>query len=733
MKINYGKLLQFLVLSLLFAVSFSLTHPHKQTVSARPDTTYIKVVGSGTDTQDCGSESNPCQTIQFAVNQSNSGDVIQVAAGAYKYHSDTDKCSFLTTNAVVCFVDKHLTILGGYSTNNWSKFDPSSNPTIIDGENSSRGVSIIAYNSTASLRMEGFTIQNGLAQGASSGDDFYINAFGGGMWAQNSNVTLRDMVFKNNKSRGGNTASQYGGGGSGAGLAIQSTKGGVVSVLERVTFDENQAFGGTGTYRGGVSLGGALFTYKSALNGTDLTFTNNKAQAGNSNGSGKDNIHGLHADALGGGAAFQTGSSVTLTRITAQSNQVIGGDAGSSSGAEGGGGFGGAISAEEANITITEATLRGNSANGGSAASGGVAFGGAILTDNTDADLDRVNIIDNAAISGASKSGGDAGAPSGGGAYITAFTPTRRYQANIINSIIAGNRMQVGSPGNSVGGGGAGIVIQAMDANIIHSTVAGNRFIGYLKAGQAIQVHGLYGSSGAPAIATIKYTIIANHVNPDTTDTSALTVTEGSSVNLHQGLFAGNTNDINTNNKPFSPGTITGLSSMYFENSVDFVSPNAPDYDFHLTNSSVAIDLASDSDTAIDMDGDPRPSSVHADIGADEYTGLVLPGSIHALTDNDTPATRTVRIIYPTQSPIEWTATANANWLYLGAQGTSQRTTGYNGEYLVIRFIPTNVGLGTFDTTIDLTAPGYDPASMEVRIIKVAHLEMTYLPFTLHR
>ena len=733
MMIRYGKYLKLLVICLLVTVSFTLTHPNKETVSAQPDTTYIKVVGSGTDTQGCGSESNPCQTIQFAVNQSGSGDVIQVAAGTYRYQSNTDNCNFLTTRAVVCFVDKHLTILGGYSASNWTTFDPSSNPTLIDGENSSRGVAIIAYNSTASLRMEGFTIQNGLAQGASSGSDFYINAFGGGMWAQNSNVTLRDMVFKNNQSRGGNMTSQYGGGGSGAGLAIQSTKGGAVSVLERVTFDGNQAFGGTGAERGGVSLGGGLFTYESALNGSDLTFTNNKAQAGSSNGSGVDNVHSLHADALGGGAAFQTGSSVTLTRITAQGNRSIGGDAGGGSGTEGGGGFGGAISTEEANITITEAALSGNSAIGGSAASGGVAFGGGILTDNTDADLDRVNIIDNATISGASKSGGDAGAPSGGGAYITAFTPTRRYQANIINSVIAGNRMQVGSPGNSVGGGGAGIVIQAMDANIIHTTVADNHFIGYLKSGQAILVHGLYGSSGAPGSATIKYTIIANHVHPNSTDTSALTVAEGSTVNLHQGLFAGNTNDINTNNRPYPPGTITGLDSMYFENSVEFASPNAPDFDYHLTSSSPAIDRAADSDITIDMDGDPRPSSVYADIGADEYTGIVLPERIHALTDNDNPATRTVHIAYPTQSSIQWTATANASWLYLGTQGTSQRTTGYNGGDLVIRFVPTNVALGTFDTTIDLTAPGYDPASMEVRIIKVEHIEKFYLPITLHR
>ena len=88
-----------------------------------------------------------------------------MAAGSYTYNAGADNCSFLTTRAVACFVDKDLSILGGFTTSNWSQPNPIQNLTVIDGQNNWRGVAIIAFNSTASLRMEGFTIQNGLAQG----------------------------------------------------------------------------------------------------------------------------------------------------------------------------------------------------------------------------------------------------------------------------------------------------------------------------------------------------------------------------------------------------------------------------------------------------------------------------------------------------------------------------------------------------------------------------------------
>jgi hypothetical protein len=67
--------------------------------------------------------------------------------------------------------------------------------------------------------MEGFTVQNGLSQGAASGSDFETFAYGGGMQAVGVSVVLRNMVFRNNRANGGNTASAYGGTAVGGGVS----------------------------------------------------------------------------------------------------------------------------------------------------------------------------------------------------------------------------------------------------------------------------------------------------------------------------------------------------------------------------------------------------------------------------------------------------------------------------------------------------------------------------------
>ena len=91
-------------------------------VSAAATTRYVAT--SGTDAGNCSSVGSPCRTVQYAVNQAASGDQILVAQGTYIYNANADICSFLLTRAVVCVLDKRLTILGGYSTSNWSTANP---------------------------------------------------------------------------------------------------------------------------------------------------------------------------------------------------------------------------------------------------------------------------------------------------------------------------------------------------------------------------------------------------------------------------------------------------------------------------------------------------------------------------------------------------------------------------------------------------------------------------------
>ena len=542
-----------ILLSILFGLFLTFKTTAQVTLGA-PLTNYLRVANTGSDVPNCGSDTLPCRTLQYAAyNRASSGDVITVAGGTYTYQSNVDLCSFLVTRSVLCFVDKHLTIIGGYTTGNWNSSNPTQNLTIIDGQNSYRGVAIVAYNSTAGLNMEGFTIQNGRALGASSGSDFYTYAFGGGMWAQNSAVVLKDIIFRNNSAIGGNTNAAYGGGGAGGALAIQSAKNGAISDLENVTFENNLAQGGSGLDRGGVAVGGGLFTFSSQVTGNNLTLSNNLAQGGNSNGNGTANY--LRADALGGGAGFQGQSYITFSNISVSDNSAVGGNAGLATNSHGGGGFGGGISAEESTLVMTQAQILENQAIGGDGWRGGYSFGGGILTDKSDATLDRLEVVNNQIISGDLSGSSDTAGATGGGIYLTSFNPLfPSHVASLSNSIISGNEVWFGNPGNSnEGGGGGGLVIQALTANIEHITLADNLLGPNLRVGQAILVQGLYGTSGTPANATIRHSIISDHFHPYTTLTSAVSVAANNTATLDTVMFYGNTNDTNSNYLPYPP------------------------------------------------------------------------------------------------------------------------------------------------------------------------------------
>ena len=534
-----------------------------------------------------------------------------MAKGTYFYNSAADTCSFLVTRAVVCFVDKNLNIIGGYDGSNWSTTDPQNNLTIIDGGRTYRGVAIIAYAKTANLVLDGFTVQNGLAQGGQSTDTFVNAGFGGGIWAQNSSVTLKNINLKNNRSVGANLSFPSGGSGSGGGLAITSTKTGG-STLENVIFDGNEASGGSGATRGGVAFGGGLYTYSSTLTGTNLTFTNNTARAGDSSGSGFD--AGLYADALGGAAGF-CNSNTTLNHVTATGNHVLGGDAGTNGGA--GGGFGGGIFHETGALTLTDAKIRGNSVLGGVAKKGGVAMGGGIMTDSSETTINRVWVIANQATSGGSSTSFQVGAVGGGGGYFVHWGTSGVYHTSITNSVFSDNMAAIGSPGSNVnGGGGGGAAFQGVQANVTHTTFAKNTLGNGVVVGQAVSVFGNGDGTGAVlGNLTMRYSIISDHIGP--ANSSALTVLKNNSASLSYVLFANNTRNTNQDSNPLPPGNIT-LTKPIYKSSVGYVSPGSPNYDYHLNANSSAIDQAIGSTTFFDIDDQSRPKGLAPDVGAVE-------------------------------------------------------------------------------------------------------------------
>jgi hypothetical protein len=585
-------------------------------------TTY-HVSTTGTDTGGCGSEAMPCRTLQYAVNLAQSGDILKVAAGTYTRSSSppSTDCSVGSANAdpVVCFINKHLTMVGGYSPGNWSISNPTANPTIIDGQNSHRGVSVIGWSSasaTTSLTMEGFTIRQGLALGATSGEDWVIGGYGGGLYATNAPVTLRHIIFESNRAVGGNTGQAYGGTAAGGALGLNGMPVGTLCILEDVTFSGNQALGGQGSERGGTAIGGGLYVDTANMHAGDLGFFNNVAHAGSSAGSGRDSIYSWTADGLGGGAAIHISTDAVLERVTASGNQAVGGDAGVQAGA----GHGGALYSEQAVLTVEKADLRQNKAIGGNAVNGYVGGGGALMASESTISLKQSTIIANEAWGGNGTTG-MTGAAGGGGLYLIRLS-SQPSTVTISNSIIADNLATEGQGAQVSGGGGGGLWLQGVNADFTHTTIARNRLGETLVLGAgAILVNF---SCAQPTVADMNYSIIEGHSDATA---AALHVWEGSTLNLYRSLFAANTRDTNAGaSSVFPPGTITGMSTCLEAGSADFVAPGGPNYNYHLLDSSVAIDQAVGSTTPLDIDGDARPADAAADIGADEamLVGLVL-------------------------------------------------------------------------------------------------------------
>src|SRR5262249_53168108 len=144
--------------------------------------------------------------------------------------------------------------------------------------------------------------------------------------------------------------------------------------LDRVTFANNEADGGTGTVRGGDAVGGAIHSDHSHITGTNLVFYNNRSIAGNSPGSGvtmdpggiSGGLQRRTADGLAGAAAIQIESSATLRNVAAVGNGAVGGNASGKAGS----GEAGAFLIEDSDFTMTDAVVRDNLARGGNGQDG---------------------------------------------------------------------------------------------------------------------------------------------------------------------------------------------------------------------------------------------------------------------------------------------------------------------------------------------------------------------------
>jgi hypothetical protein len=580
--------------------------------AAQKGTGTIRVAQAGGVAHECGSEVDPCPTIQDAVQRALPGDTILVAGGTYK---DVFLC--LNEYTVLCVLNKKVTIIGGYSSSNWDTPDPVANPTVFDGQGIYR-VGIVQGPLppdplAAGLDLENVTIANGYRKGAPSGSDEATFVFGGGIEDNYGLLVLRHVVFKNNKAVGGDTNQEHGGAGSGGGLAMRFAPAG--TYLEHVTFDHNQAFGGTGASRGGYGIGGGLYTLVSVVAGHDITLTNNSAIGGDTTGSGRTSDGG-QGDAQGGGVTFQGGSTINFQHIVATNNTATGGN---SPNGEAAGAFGGAIKAEgvpwigdTTTVNLTDADIRGNVAQGGMGQDGGYGSGGGVETNDSNMILNRVWLVDNRASGG---NGSHKQGPAGGGGGSFQRLDSRDISSYIAftNTVIADNLAAVGS-GNAVGGGGGGLWLQGTQATINHSTFAHNQLSQSPMQGSAILV--LNDGAASASIANISYSIIANHTGPGS---AAVYVKANNIATLTYTLWAGNSQSYYQ-----ATAAIVNDTNAISASTANFVSPGAPNYDYHILKSSPARNAASGSSMDIDIDGESRLLFPPADIGADEYVPIVL-------------------------------------------------------------------------------------------------------------
>ncbi|MEJ5309106.1 MAG: right-handed parallel beta-helix repeat-containing protein [Anaerolineae bacterium] len=178
-------MMRLLNLLLTLALSFAALLLLAWGITAAPSTRYVAPGAN------CAG-ATPCYaTLQAAINAAQTGDEIRVAQGVY-----TDVTAFpyalggwMQTITQALFIDKSLTVRGGYTITDWTMAQPLSYPTVIDPQGRGRGGVISApdFNTPITVTLEGLVLANGYAQGS-----------GGGLYVEGASVVISDCYIHHN-------------------------------------------------------------------------------------------------------------------------------------------------------------------------------------------------------------------------------------------------------------------------------------------------------------------------------------------------------------------------------------------------------------------------------------------------------------------------------------------------------------------------------------------------------
>jgi hypothetical protein len=142
-------------------------------------------------------------SIQAAVDAASSfNPIIKVAAGTYTGVQVRPRDDVTTTGSVtqVVYINKSLTIQGGYTTSNWTTPDPEANPTSLDAQGQGR---VLYITGAITPTIEGLRVTGGDATGM-GGEPTNPNDCGGGIYLWRALATIENnWVFYNFAETGG--------------------------------------------------------------------------------------------------------------------------------------------------------------------------------------------------------------------------------------------------------------------------------------------------------------------------------------------------------------------------------------------------------------------------------------------------------------------------------------------------------------------------------------------------
>lgn len=540
---------------------------------ANPGTLYVAPTGN--DGPTCAS-SQPCRTLQHAVDVAVTGDTIKVAAGQYTGVSPRFNPYEGQTVTQVVYISKTVVIRGGYTTAFVEPPDPVANATIFNAQQQGRVFHIFGNVAPA---LEGLRITGGVAvTGTNYGGGVYIRlaqvqltrcqvygnaaTYGGGLWLDTSPSTLsNNSIYSNTATDGG-------------GLVLNSSNNARVS--------GNTIYTNTAGYSGG----GLYLTNSSAVQIDNNTIISNSAVENGgglfmANSTGQINNNKIAANYAGyssGGLHLSQGSAqVSGNMIVSNTAAYDGGGvylyysqgdmlngntiAGNTVGREGGGGFvsGGAA-------TFTGNIIRANTAE----------YGGGLQLHESSISFSGDMVLTNTA-------GWDGGALRLGNGNVVTMT----------NVVIADNR--------ATNGQGSGLYIEGTNATLLHTTLAHNTG----STGRGLYITD-YGVPHVYSTVALTNTIIVSQA-------VGVFVDSGSTAKLDSTLW--NSNGADTG----GAGTIN-IGTHNFTGDPLFASDG-----YHLTTGSAAIEQGISAGVTADIDGEPRPGLL-PDLGADEYW---VPGTLH--------------------------------------------------------------------------------------------------------